>query len=802
MESNETTGWLLDVYPDEKLGAVLWLLGEDQERYCFHHPFPVSFYAAGPAHRLRQLWREIQKRYSNTVKLAKSMRKDLFSGTIPVLSVTVQNPLVQTQIFYWVYQHFPDLTYYNADILFALRHAAKHHTYPLARCLIASDEEKILKITVLSSPASIDVRTPPLRVMSIAPDVDPEYVDPSYLSIFLGEEQRTISLIPPALFLQRLNRLIQEYDPDIILTKWGDTWLFPLALKWANKFSVNFNPNRDQKHPVVRRPAFSYHTYGRVLHRGEQVHLKGRWHIDQTNAVMYGEYQLTGVLEQARITGLPVQEAARKSPGAGITAMQMITAMRKNILIPYHKQQVEAFKTPAQLVSADRGGLVGQPIPGMHYQVGGIDFFSMYPQIMARFNISPETISKSDSHVIRVPGTGTAIAQTPVGFIGQSLQSLLVRRYLIKQQMKNLHPLDSRYPNLKARSNALKWLLVVCFGYLGHKHFRWMKIEAHESVTAFGREVLLQAKEVAEQHGFRVLYFNVDGLYIQKQGYSQPEDFAQVLSAIRARTGLLISLDGIYRWITFLPSRTNSKVPVANRYFGMLDDGKIKVRGLEVRRHDTPPFIFKTQMELLHCFTKVKEGQPLEHAIAPALELLQNRAQQLRDGSIALDDLVVAQRLSRDIAQYRQPSPAAKAAAQLHMLQKPISAGQVVHFLFVKNSPGVLAWRAGAPFDYHQINLREYLKLMARAASNILFPIGVKEDTLVKLLGVSGQLALGFESQTMFQQIDLSLFIEQPEKLEGRSNSDSLDTQDNFVRNLFVDDYGYAQLLNFSGRLK
>ena len=755
MATNETVGWLFDVYPDEKLGAVLWLLGNDNKRYCFHHQYPVSFHVSGPTHRLRQLWVALRKQYPTTVELAKSIRKELFSGEIPVLTVTVQNPLIQPKVFYWAYRQFPDLSFYNADILFALRHAATHRTYPLAYCRLRSEDERVTKISVLSSPADIDIQIPALKIMSLAPDVDPEYINPASLNVILGKEQRTLSLTPPELFVQRLDKLIQEYDPDIILTKWGDTWLFPLALEWSKKFSVDFNPNRDQNRQVVRRPAFSYHTYGRVLHRGEQVHLFGRWHIDQTNAVMYGEYQLTGVLEQARITGLPVQEVARKSPGAGITAMQMITAMRKNILIPYHKQQVETFKNPAQLISADRGGLVGQPLTGIHYQVAGIDFFSMYPQIMARFNISPETILKNSLHTIPVPGTGTTIAQTPIGFIGESLQALLIRRYLIKQQMGSTHPLDSRYANLKARSNALKWLLVVCFGYLGHKHFRWMKIEAHESVTAFGREVLLQAKEIAEQHGFRALYYNVDGLYIQKQGCSQPEDFTQVLSAIRARTGLMISLDGMYRWIAFLPSRTNPQVPVANRYFGMFSDGKLKVRGLEIRRHDTPPFIFKTQIELLHCLTKLEEGQPLEHAVPAALRLLNKRAQQLRNGDVALDDLIVAQRLSRGVGQYRQPSPAAKAAKQLEVLKKPMHAGQVVHFLFIKRAPGVLAWRAGAPFDYQQVNISEYLKLLARAASNILFPIGIKENTLINLLGIDQQLPLGFGDRTIFEQIDL-----------------------------------------------
>jgi DNA polymerase elongation subunit (family B) len=160
---------------------------------------------------------------------------------------------------------------------------------------------------------------------------------------------------------------------------------------------------------------------------------------------------------------------------------------------------------------------------------------------------------------------------------------------------------------------------------------------------------------------------------------------------------------------------------------------------------------------------------------------LKTRARQLREGNIPLDDLIVAQRLSREVSQYRQPSPAAKAAAQLHSLQKPTHAGQVIHFLYVKKVPGVLAWRAGVPFDYHQINIGEYLKLLARAASNVLFPIGIKEDSLIKLLGIDGQLPLGLGSQTIFQQIDLPSYMEQPEKYEWGINSDLLDVQDGFV---------------------
>jgi len=55
---------------------------------------------------------------------------------------------------------------------------------------------------------------------------------------------------------------------------------------------------------------------------------------------------------------------------------------------------------------------------------------------------------------------------------------------------------------------------VTCFGYLGYKNARFGRIESHEAVTAFGREILLRAKEAAEDLGFEVLHllcgWNVD----------------------------------------------------------------------------------------------------------------------------------------------------------------------------------------------------------------------------------------------------------------------------------------------------
>jgi DNA polymerase-2 len=278
-----------------------------------------------------------------------------------------------------------------------------------------------------------------------------------------------------------------------------------------------------------------------------------------------------------------------------------------------------------------------------------------------------------------------------------------------------------------------------------------MKIEAHEAVTAFGRDVLLQAKQTAEEMGFRVLYFNVDGLYVQKQGAITKEDFDPLLEAVRARTGLRIDLEGIFRWLAFLPSRVDARVPVANRYFGMMQGDRLKVRGIEIRRHDTPPFIRKAQTEILHLLSRAAEGQPLESMLPAVLKVLARIASDVQAGRLPVKELVVSQRLSKELSQYKVPSPAARAAMQLTSIGRPMSPGQVVHFLYVRNAPGVLAWRAGLPYSYQEINTQEYLKLLVRAVSNILQPLGISERDLAEFVGVSGQIGFAFDLQKVLR---------------------------------------------------
>jgi DNA polymerase II len=708
----EAIGWLLDVYAEEE-GITLWLLTEDDQRLRLRMGFDITFYAAGDFSLLRQAWIFLRDK---NFRLERTVRRDLFLGERDVMAVATSNPAGLQKMFGELQRQFPALDYYDADIPITLRFIAQTNTHLLGRCHIRFAEEWIQSIEPLSSPWEIDPTHIPLRILTLAPDCNPAIRKPKQLHVKYGQREYSLSLDSPRPFLIGLKADLGQLDPDLILTDYGDTWLFPLLYRWEKETGIELNPNRDENRQVLTRKANSYFAYGQVTYRGAQSHLFERWHIDRKNAMSFGEYGLEGAMEQARVTGIGVQEMARKSPGAGITAMQMLTALRNNIMVPVQKQQVEGRKTLAELIRADHGGLIYQPIIGLHGSVAQIDFSSMYPAIMVKHNISPETVGPPAEDV----SISVVREDVQEGLIPKTLRPLLEKRLMLKNILSDLDPRDCRVGILKARAAALKWLLVVCFGYLGYKNARFGKIESHEAVTGMSRELMLQAKEVAEDMGFTVLHMYVDCLFVQQEGFHKPSDFTQLMNAIEEKTGIPIALEGVFKWVAFLASKRDARVPVPNQYFGAFQDGTLKYRGIELRRRDTTTWVRKVQLTALEILAGANAPHEFTGRVPDVVALVERAKRELRAGRIPLEELIVRQRLSRALDGYKSPSPAARAALQLQAQGRQLAPGQSVEFLFMHN--GVHAWEMeGRPHPKH-LDIKRYCTLLDRAMRTILDP--------------------------------------------------------------------------------
>ena len=168
-----------------------------------------------------------------------------------------------------------------------------------------------------------------------------------------------------------------------------------------------------------------------------------------------------------------------------------------------------------------------------------------------------------------------------------------------------------------------------------------------------------------------------------------------------------------------------------NRYFGVFESGEIKSRGIAARRRDTPAFIARVQGELLECLARAPEP---EQGLRQAVALLRRRLAELAgapgNGRIRLEDLLVAQRVSREVEEYRSPSPAARAARQLKQVGKEIKPGQQVRFLFTLGKPGVYAWDLPGRPACVAVDVPRYRELLLRAAREVLEPFLGEEESL------------------------------------------------------------------------
>ncbi len=733
-------GWMLDLYEDAEDGVRMWFITEEGERLCLRQPMPVTFYAAGEPEQLRALWKML-RRQQGIISLSREMRRDVFlAEPIPVLQAVIDNPVRQTRLFREVQRQFPHLTYYDSDIAVTTRHSAQFGTFPMAFCDIETDERSIIQsLRVLNTRWDLAPLLPVFRKLQIEPDCDPTRGTPKTVRVKYQQRQRSLCLDHPAELISHLNEMLDQIDPDFILTQWGDNWVIPTLLRLAGEAGMELHLNRDRSRDVHWQKELTYFSYGQIIYRAEEAHLFGRCHIDQRNAMMWKDYGLDGVLESARVTAQSIERAARVSPGSGISAMQMLTALEHQILVPWHKQQVEAFKNGVDLIQRDRGGLIYQPIVGVHANVGQVDFISMYPAVIIKGNISPE---------VPLPD-GITPASEELGVVPLTLKPLYDKRVALKMNQANLAKDDPIVKRDKARASALKWLLVVCFGFLGYKNARFGRIEAHEAVTRGGREVLLRGKETAESLGFEVLHLFVDALWLKKEGATTKQDFQEVLEKIQDRTGLGISLDGVYRWVAFLPSRADSRVPVANRYFGVFQDGSLKVRGIEVRRRDTPPWVGDTQTRMLDTLAEAYTMGMLPARVAEAFSIFKNELKAVREGRVPVEKLVVTSRITHELEGYKSPTPAVRAAFQLlQQTGRRIRPGQKMRFVYTRGDPDVRPWEVPERIDPALLDVEKYVELLARAASSILYPFGIEVDDLKQWAhSATIELPLKFERQ-------------------------------------------------------
>jgi DNA polymerase elongation subunit (family B) len=731
---NHVKGWILDAYPAGEGEIAVWIITETGERIKLIDRFQSRIYVSAKQDELERL---VSRLYSNQAIASWSFVNKYAQPTdnekSRVLELTLKDCRKTQSLTRSILKMGDYLRYeiHNCDLRGDRDYFFSHDVFPLAFVEV-KNEKKSLEYTLLDSVTSTDYAVPEFRVMKLKVEIAKKgkianFKDPiNKLLITQAAKEISIDSGEESEKLLQLVKTVKELDPDFLVTQGGDSYLFPYLTQRAtlNRVLTEFSLSRDNTPFTSKTPSGrTFFSYGRTFYRAGPIRLYGRIHIDESNGFVLSKAGFEGLIEIARTCRVPLHTAARNSIGSSMSSLQFYQAIKDDVLIPRNKSIPEAFKTAYELLVGDRGGFIFEPRVGAHDSVGEVDFSSIYPVLMVNNNISAETVlcKCCPDSPLRIPELNYHICTKRTGIVPKTLQLVVTKRLYYKRRK-----LETENPQLREiydkRQAALKWILVTCFGYLGYRNAKFGTVDGHMGVCAFGRETLLKAAHIAEDHGFQVIHGIVDSLWLKKKG-TTIEEYNDLCKTITEQVNVPISFEGRYKWIVFLPSKMHPRIGVLNRYYGVMENGNIKARGLEVRRRDTPRFVFDAQTEMIKTLASANNTAELRSKIPDALQVVKEYRRKLLNGEVPIWDLIVTKHMSKHPNRYKQHVSQVIAAEQLMKEGAEIHAGNNIRFLFTHAEDKCHDHRVkAAQLIEEGINpdTRKYLLLLYASAANLL----------------------------------------------------------------------------------
>jgi len=567
--------------------------------------------------------------------------------------------------------------------------------------------------------------------------------------------------------------IIKEYDPDIIAGYNTDLYDMPILRDRANKLKVNINIlSRDNSGiKLSKRARFTTaRLIGRVhidifnfvfnilspMLQSEQLTLKNVAHelIGDTKLDMEYEdiiqawdkgheldklaryclkdselvYELTKMLlpdieELTKITGQSLFDTSRMPYSQLVEWYYIKKTKQQNRVIP-NQPKFDEIKARQQI--SYEGGFVKEPEVGIHKGIAVVDFASLYPSIIATYNISIDTLNCSccKENGYRIPELPYWFCKNKRGFEAQAVEELLTERLELKRELKKLDSYSHEYLLLDTKQRALKTIINASYGYYAYPASRWYSKECAESITALGRYWIKEVLKKAEEKGFHAIYGDTDSAFLKFEG--KKEEFEKFIKEINDYLpGLMrLDLEDFYVKGLFVPRESGG---VAKKRYALLDEkGRLKVRGLEIVRRDLSKYARQTQQEILKICL-------IDEDVEKAFQYLDERIKSLKEGKYDLRDLVVYEQLSKPISEYKLISPHVMAAKKLYEKGIPVGEGSVIGYIIQKGT-GSISERAYPVelADSEKIDLKYYIdNQIVPVAMRILNAFKIQKSSLL-----------------------------------------------------------------------
>ncbi|MFT4309768.1 MAG: DNA polymerase II [Candidatus Woesearchaeota archaeon] len=377
-----------------------------------------------------------------------------------------------------------------------------------------------------------------------------------------------------------------------------------------------------------------------------------------------------------------------------------------------HKKNIVYYSVPKrERTSRIKGGYVKESSPGLYNNILLLDFKSLYPSIIATYNIDP--LTHDDKGAIVAPNNARFLKE-PEGL----LPNIIIELSMMRDEAKK--------KNDKTASFALKTTMNSLFGVLANPQCRFYNMDIANAITYYGQHLIQKCTGIVEEKGYKVIYGDTDSIFVDPRTEDEKEAYRigiEIASMLNERlreeiikehgrkSSLVLQFEKHYVMF-WMPTIRGGEEGSKKRYAGLLNDNTINIVGLEYVRRDWTALAREFQYELLKILFEKKDPK----------EFIKKHVISLKKGEYD-DKLVYRKALRKNIEDYTKTTPPhVKAARKLEKITD-----RIIEYVITVEGPEPIT-RQENPIDYdHYID--KQLKPLANA---ILQTIGMDFDDIIK----------------------------------------------------------------------
>jgi len=426
----------------------------------------------------------------------------------------------------------------------------------------------------------------------------------------------------------------------------------------------------------------------------------------------------------SRIARMPIDDISRMGVSQWIRSLLYYEHRQNGILIP-RRQELDnrSSNVVNEAIIKDkkfRGGLVVDPVEGIHFDVTVMDFASLYPSIIKVKNLSYETVRCSHDACKKntIPQTNHWVCTKKNGLTSVLIGSLRDLRVNYYKNMAKKDTLTVEERQLfTVVSQALKVILNASYGVMGAEIFPLYFLPAAEATTATGRHIILDTINKCKESGIDVLYGDTDSLFVKKPTSKQIEN---IITKAKMDHNVELEIEKEYRYVVLSGRKKN--------YLGVTKNGKVDVKGLTGKKSHTPPFIKTLFYELLDILSEIKTVEEFDRAKNKISDKIAECARKVQAKEIPLQDLAFNVMISKAPNDYTKTVPQhIRAAKQLESIRE-IKKGDIISYVKILNKPGV---RPIEMARKGEIDSSKYMEFMESTLDQLTSSMDLDFDTIL-----------------------------------------------------------------------